>query len=115
MAVISGQVSLDGKPLERGAITFLPAAGGSRSSGTRIERGEYSLPDGAGLPPGRYEVRIVAYQSTGRTLPDPDLPGQFIEETRQIAPARYNSQSELQIEVKPEGEDRFAFDLYSTP
>ena len=54
---VSGTVTLDGKPLESGAITFLPAPGSEgHSAGGQITNGEFRLPADHGQKPGKYLV-----------------------------------------------------------
>lgn len=109
---VSGQVTLDGQPLEQGSITLLPLQGGP-SAGGKIVDGSFEIDKQAGPSPGDYRVEIVSYQSTGRTIPDPDVPGEMIEETRQMLPARYNHSSELEASVRGDEENEFRFELNS--
>src|SRR5262245_49640051 len=62
-SVVFGKVSLDGKPLEDGDISFSPDTGtpGSPSSAP-IKHGEYRLGEGFGLAQGTYVVRINGYR-----------------------------------------------------
>lgn len=58
---VSGTVTLGGRPLDQGMITFhsLEAGGdGPPTSGTAVVRGWYQIPAFPGLKPGRYVVRI---------------------------------------------------------
>ena len=60
---VSGQITVDGKPLDFGSIAFYPDAGG-RPGGAQMESGGnysvtmYELNDG--LPPGSYSVSVSA-------------------------------------------------------
>jgi len=61
---VTGMVNYDGKPVEKGTITFTPdrAEGGRVASGT-ITNGSYSLTTQApndGALPGSYKVSVVA-------------------------------------------------------
>jgi hypothetical protein len=109
---VSGQVTLDGQPLETGTLTLIPEGQGTAATAT-ISRGAYSIPEREGPTPGTYRVEIHSIQSTGRTakkVVDPDYAG---EETEDIIPPRYHQNSELRAQVKAEGENRFDFPLES--
>src|SRR5437868_15173667 len=61
---LSGTVTLDGKPLERGAIEFHPLEEGGVQSGALISGGHYSIPAHQGATPGKYRVAIYdTYES----------------------------------------------------
>jgi hypothetical protein len=50
---------------------------------------------------------------TGKRVASPDGRAATIEEVRNVVPARYNVQTQLQVEVKPDGENTFEFALSS--
>lgn len=101
---VSGQVRLDGKPLTRGLVVFVPAQGRA-STGSLDGQGRYVLTcfDGRdGAVPGRYRVEIA-----------PD--GVPIEgEPAWLVPARYSrcDTSELEINITDPTSDA-DFDLTS--
>jgi hypothetical protein len=60
---VTGTVTYNGKPLERGQVNFLPTAPEGRPASGDIEAGRYSLmtqTPGDGAIPGKYRVTIVA-------------------------------------------------------
>jgi hypothetical protein len=63
---VSGTVTYQGKPLERGTISFTPADGKGRAAGGTITDGQYSLttqdPEDGAIP-GKYKVGIVAKEA----------------------------------------------------
>jgi hypothetical protein len=63
---VSGTVTYQGKPLERGTISFVPADGKGRAAGGTITEGRYSLttqdPDDGAIP-GKYKVGILAKEA----------------------------------------------------
>lgn len=105
---LAGEVTLDGKPLAEGAITFSPL-NGPYSAGGVIRDGKFDIPRSGGPRPGKYRVAIVSYQSTGKRLPDPDRPGETVEEQKQIIPPKYNRESTLEVEI-PGGSLQFALE-----
>jgi hypothetical protein len=108
---VSGSVSLDEQALN-GDILFIPEGAGQSARG-KVENGVFSVPQQRGLTPGKYRVEIVAYQPTGKQLPDTDVPGGMTDELRQVVPARYNRQSELVVDIDAEGADQLTFKLQS--
>ena len=58
--VISGTVTYEGKPVDNGAITFLPVDGRGPSAGGPIVNGNYRV---AGLKPGEKIVQIVGVKA----------------------------------------------------
>lgn len=65
-ASVSGSVIYNGKPIERGAITFTPSDGNGPAFGAMIEQGRYTV---AKAYPGKRIVRITGVDETG-TLAD---------------------------------------------
>ena len=108
---VSGQVTLDGKPLADGSITFVPTGQGITAGG-KIVDAYYELSPKDGLVPGTYKVRINALESTGQTIVDPA--GNIeIPEMREAILPRYNMRTELTAEVTVDGPNRFDYDLRS--
>jgi hypothetical protein len=104
VAAIAGEVKLDGTPIERGTIHFVPTDGveGSEAGG-EILNGRYRLSGKAGVAVGWNRVEISALRKTGKLLPMP-FPAQnnktFEEEVEAVAD-RYNIESTLRVEIQP--------------
>jgi len=94
---VSGSVTIDGVAPKEGAIDFIPADGQSRTAGTAITDGRYE----AHVPVGKMvvEIRVSKIVGQRKLYNTPDSPTQPILE--QMLPPKYNSQSELQLDVKP--------------
>jgi hypothetical protein len=107
---VSGTVTLDRQPLEKGMIQFVPAAGrGETQAGAPIERGSYSIPKREGPVPGRYTVVITAPEG-GAAAPG-GAPGKEVAVPKERIPAKYNTKSTLTFEVKKGEENRGEFPL----
>lgn len=106
----SGSITLDGKSLASGTITFIPDEGGPGAFGS-VEEGAFRFEKAEGPPPGRYKVEIVDVRPTGKMIPDPDSRSGTIAEVRNTIPPRYNARTELAVEVKADAENTFTFDL----
>lgn len=110
---VSGKVVVDGQPLPRGLIHFVPRKQqGTTRTGTVITNGEYALPTEKGLPPGEYVVSLLAVERTEILNPNtPPGSESFAREKRQRIPVQYNLKSELVREVTNKGPNVFDFDI----
>ena len=103
---MQGTVTLDDKPLESGSIAFYAAKGAV--AGSEIVAGNYSIPADKGAVIGMNRIQISAFGPTGKMYREPS--GEMSEERAQLVPAKYNTQTTLEREVKP-GTNHFNFDL----
>lgn len=98
-ASVSGVVTLDGKPLERGMVGFAPVSGGMKATGKIQGDGSYRLSTNreSGLETGEYLATVVS-REPGVENPHggPPMPGPY------ITPKRYAivKTSELRFEVR---------------
>ena len=106
---ISGEITLDGKPLPSGQMSLRPFETGPSAAG-RIEDGKFMLPTGKGPVPGKYLVSIESMQPTGKKVPLAGTALQ-VEEMEQVVPNDYNAGSQLVIEVTGTGDNHFDFEL----
>ena len=94
---VYGTVTLDGKPLETGTVTFHPAGEGAVAYGRIGADGNYRLHTGAeqGLAPGEYVVTVVA------TALPPDPHSEIVGKL--LTPARYGNldQTDLHFTIEP--------------
>jgi hypothetical protein len=99
--IVRGTVTVDGQPIDEGAISLEPADGQGPTTGGTIKGGKYELIGNAAATPGKKIVRIVGLRQTGKMIPaGPPAPrGTLIAEMIQCVPSHYNDQSRLQIEV----------------
>jgi hypothetical protein len=101
---ISGQIKLDDNLLPKGIVHFYPrSAVGSREAvlgGAMIRNGRFSIPRDLGLVPGKYRVAVFA-SITGEKRRDKDKgPGKGETAEKEMIPPKYNSESQLEFEVK---------------
>lgn len=102
-AAISGTVTLDGEPVSEGTIAFLPAADTKgASTGTEIKEGKYSISSANGPTYGKYKVQIHWSKKTGKQIEvgSPAPPGTMKDEVIEAIPAKYNTESTVEKEVK---------------
>lgn len=109
---LEGTVTLDGKPLDEGAISFVPLPGATGpTAGANIAAGRFSIAADQGTFPGTFRVEITAKRKTGRQVLS-DTAGGMVDQYEQFLPARYNRESQLTANVK-EGANRVEFRLTS--
>ncbi|MCE9563510.1 MAG: hypothetical protein K8U57_15830 [Planctomycetes bacterium] len=105
-AEVSGNVNIDGKPLQEGEIIF-EAPDGSKTPGTGpIKQGHYT----AKVLPGMKSVKILA--SRQPKTPDPML-GAAAREPM-IAP-EFNLKTKLTVDLKPGKNDGVDFEVKALP
>ena len=97
---LKGKVTFDGVPVASGNIVFLPEQSEGRKAAAAIEDGNYVVPAEEGLLPGKYRVEVSWHKPTGRKIPSAD-PGIMMDETKEVIPARYNSDSTLTADLAP--------------
>ena len=109
---VSGTVTLNGKNLDHGTITFISPGDGGSTASAAIVNGAYKIDQAQGLVPGKYRVSIDS--PDGKT-PDPssDAPpgpsGNFASVNR--VPAKFNRESKVEVEVKKGEENKFDFQI----
>lgn len=103
-AAVEGKVTLDGAPIERGSILFIPTGQTQGvATGAAIENGQYRIAAADGPVVGANRVEISASRKTGRKIQAAmSDPGKTMDETVEAVPAQYNKKSTLQREIKPE-------------
>jgi hypothetical protein len=96
---VSGTISYDGKIVEQGSISFIPADGSGPSTGGAITEGKFAVQK---VPVGTAKVVISGTKVTGKKqmFKDPNSP--FVQTSEEYLPAKYNdpSKTELSYEVK---------------
>jgi hypothetical protein len=100
-----GEVSYQGKPIEKGTIEFIPTDNTRGPSvGGPITNGRYDVLAARGAREGgTYQVRITALKKTGKKIPniiDPKGPPMELEDN--FIPLKYNRASSLKVTVTPE-------------
>ena len=105
---ISGEVTLDGQPLDQGAIQFEPTDKTSKlNAGGVIANGKYNIGSEQGLPPGKYKVLITSVPKDTRTAEEAmNNPG---EPPAERVAAKYNSESAEVVEVVGGKKNEFSF------
>ena len=103
---ISGTVSFDGQPVEKGTIVFEPVDSvPGNGAGGEIHNGVFTLQS-------RQGKKRVSIRAT-RPIPGKRNDVMKVPAIQQYIPPQYNSKTTLTAEVLPEGENHFEFNLVS--
>lgn len=113
---VSGAVSLNGALLKSGSIRFtLTQSEKAFSTEADIKEGEYEIPQAKGLPPGTYNIVISAIDENAPMVTIRDASGNPITTApADLIPPEYGINSEKTVEVAPESENRFVFDIVTS-
>jgi hypothetical protein len=104
---VTGKVTLDGQPVSDATVVFSPTKGGSPSNARTDSQGVYTLSytrSEKGAEIGQHQVRITTFQHA-----DADSEPPILAVPEKI-PAKYNSQSELKVNVES-GDNTHDFEL----
>ncbi len=114
---VFGKVTVAGKPIEDGDITFQPSEGSGFTSSGKITNGEYRLSGENGLLQGTYLVKVNAYRESknknnmiGAGLDMPPLPEGEVQKD-QVLPEKYNAKSTIEKLVVPSGKSELEHNL----
>jgi hypothetical protein len=108
-----GDVTYDGKPVQKGTVDFL-STDGSAPAQAQIEAGHYDLPAPSGpVAEKTYRVEISAMAKTGKSLVNVMGDGEpTMEPLYNTIPPRYNTQSTLTATISPDAsKNQFDFKL----
>jgi len=110
---ISGRVTLDGVPLDRGSIRLSSTDSQQlMASGAMIRDGQYTIPEEKGLVPGTYRVQITSPDLNAPPVMHPataNSPSFPVPPER--IPPEYNVDSKQTVEVTADGDNLFVFDI----
>jgi hypothetical protein len=108
---VTGEVLVDGRPLDAGAIMLEPGPSGPPTAvGSTIRAGAFAIDRSEGPAPGTYRVRI--YASSREQAPPPRgasdrKPRAMIERI----PEDYNAKSTRMIEIRADESNHLRFDI----
>jgi hypothetical protein len=112
---VSGVVTLDGKIVPTGTVSFTPSSAGPTAFSLIAADGKYSVRTGreSGLPPGQYSVSVTANEPPAALRSKDGGPAPL---GKPITPEWYRNPttSGLSYDVKP-GENEINLELKSAP
>jgi hypothetical protein len=77
---VSGNVTIDNKPVDRGMITFQSVNNPSKPTGGSVANGKFDIDKSHGLLPGDHKITLQAQRRTGKKVHDRQMPTE-IEQT----------------------------------
>jgi len=92
---VCGIVTINGDPVEKGAITFKPLDSQSSNAGAMIKEGKYEAIVAQGK--SKVEIRVPVVVGQRKLYETPNSPLQDV--TKESLPAKYNKETELEIDV----------------
>jgi hypothetical protein len=128
MGEVTGQVTMDGKPLPNAMVIFVPKEGGATATGVTDANGNYKLIslDRTGALIGSHTVSITTVKKAEEAPPEVSSDSaEYAKQAmarasdyndavvREPIPARYNSKSEL-VKGVEKGSNVINFELKST-
>jgi hypothetical protein len=103
---VQGRATINGEPIAKGDIRFLPIGGESRATGGLIVNGSFEVE----VPAGQQRVEIYSSVIDESKTPPNPTPDQIV--MKKLVPDRYNIESEEVLDVQP-GLNEPVFDLKS--
>lgn len=98
---VSGNVTLDGKPMDQGSISFQPLTeAGATASGATIAAGHYKIPAESGLAPGEYRVVILSPEPEAPRSADEMMNNPSTEPRKERVAPKFNTATELKVSIK---------------
>ena len=108
---VSGDVTVDGVPVEYGSIDFKPINGTQGpTAGAKITEGKYEVPAAKGPFEGEFRVEIVAIRTVNKKSVDMVTGERLAQTSERFLPEKYNKNSELTVELSAD-KDKYDFPL----
>lgn len=104
---VSGTVTYDGKPVEQGSISFVPADGKGPTTGDAIKDGKYTVHK---VPAGTAKVIIYGSKMAEKKKMYNDPKADWVQTATDYIPDKYNKATELKYDVQS-GNQTKDFDL----
>ncbi|MDR1486041.1 MAG: hypothetical protein LBT09_14635 [Planctomycetaceae bacterium] len=110
---VEGEVTLNGRPLAQGSISFDPSGtqGVKTQSGGEIKNGKYTIAAPQGLVAGEYTVRIRSMEEVSGSRKNTGNPIEDQPILKDIIPSEFGSQSVQKITVEKGKQNQFNFQM----
>jgi hypothetical protein len=109
---VYGKVTLDGKPVPKANIRFIALEASGVNVLAAVRDGVYEVPEGQGPVKGKYRVEF-SVPKPGRRVPNPDIPGEWLEDPLETLPARYHRNSNYVLNYDPDDAKPYDAELTS--
>jgi hypothetical protein len=109
IAEVAGTITVDGQPAEKGSISFIPVDGKTTTEGGIIESGgKYTAKSAVGTM--KVEIRVPKVTGKKKVYETGD--SQYRDTYSESLPKKYNTDSELRLEVQP-GKNEKNWELFT--
>jgi hypothetical protein len=109
---LEGNVTLNGKPVEKGYIRLLAVDPNGTNAAAEIVAGKYTIPDTQGPTKGKYRVTFSV--PIKKRIPNDDAPGEMMDNFVETLPPKYHSASTIMLDYDPDKPEPRDFQL-TTP
>ena len=112
--ILSGTITLDGKPLESGTVQTIPMAGDGQTAATAIGTdGRYKV----SVSPTKLRLVVNSMRKVGERKSDVSTDGSAQNVFEEVVPAPYSDmfKSELIVTIEPGTDKEFNIDMKSEP
>jgi hypothetical protein len=103
---VAGTVTYKGEPLDSGTVTFFTTDPPAPAGGALVTNGKFKIDAERGLAPGTYRVQISSPRGVAERTPEQIAAGASAP-ARERIPAKYNTASQLTVEVTRSGPNEF--------
>ncbi len=116
-AAASGVVKIDGRPLTKGIVRFVPIEGtAGPKTGIEVSAGMFSADAVHGPVVGKHRIEIESTEIAGVALDDEEAMLRLVQQggppdTAMVVPDKYGVRSKLTETVTAEGPNDFLFEL----
>jgi hypothetical protein len=98
---LSGTVTLDGKPVASGKVRLIALDTDGVNVLAPVTDGKFNLTAEEGPAKGKYRVEFSVPSATKTRTPNPDIPGEWLEEASETLPPKYHRDSTITLDYDP--------------
>jgi hypothetical protein len=107
---VNGTVTFKGTPVKNGVIRFLSKNPPGPAGGAVIVDGRYDIPAAQGINAGTYSV-FISYPGPPAKRTREEVEAGASTRAQELLPAKYNTETTLQAEIKSSGNEPVDFRL----
>ena len=97
----SGTVTVDGRPVASGQVRLIALDTDGVNVLIPVADGKFHVSADQGPAKGKYRVEFSVPSATKTRTPNPDIPGEWLEEASETLPPRYHRDSTITLDYDP--------------
>ena len=97
----SGTVMVDGQPVASGQVRLIALDPDGVNVLIPVADGKFHVSADQGPAKGKYRVEFSVPSATKTRTPNPDIPGEWLEEASEMLPPRYHRDSTMTLDYDP--------------